>query len=78
MCYCPYLAKLVLVVSWKEDNPGRRFYWCQNYSVLFDFKPSFGFFFFLFFLFFVFLVSFSFYLFIFFVFFFLFKIGVFF
>ena len=44
MFYYPYLAKLVLLVSWMEDNPSGRFYRCLNYSVLFDFKPGLGFF----------------------------------
>ncbi|XP_050245945.1 uncharacterized protein LOC126693934 [Quercus robur] len=30
-CYCN--KKLVLVVTWTEDNPGRRFYGCPNYWV---------------------------------------------
>ncbi|XP_023924947.1 uncharacterized protein LOC112036376 [Quercus suber] len=33
MCYCPSPAKPVLVVSWTENNPGRRFYGCPNYWV---------------------------------------------
>nr|POE65459.1 hypothetical protein CFP56_49538 [Quercus suber] len=33
MCYCPSPAKSVLVVSWTENNPGRRFYGCPNYWV---------------------------------------------
>ncbi|KAK4590640.1 hypothetical protein RGQ29_020983 [Quercus rubra] len=32
-CYCPNPGKLVLVVSWMENNPGRRFYGCPNYWV---------------------------------------------
>ena len=30
-CYCPSLSKPILVVSWTENNPGRRFYGCPNY-----------------------------------------------
>ncbi|XP_075666456.1 uncharacterized protein LOC142636206 [Castanea sativa] len=33
MCYCPSPQKPVLVVSWTENNPGRRFYGCPNYWV---------------------------------------------
>ncbi|XP_075640185.1 uncharacterized protein LOC142611918 [Castanea sativa] len=33
MCYCPSPQKLVLVVSWTENNPERRFYGCPNYWV---------------------------------------------
>ena len=32
-CYCPSPSKPVLVVSWTENNPGRRFYGCPNYWV---------------------------------------------
>ena len=32
-CYCPSLGKSVLVVSWTENNPGRRFYGCPNYWI---------------------------------------------
>ncbi|XP_075665016.1 uncharacterized protein LOC142634605 [Castanea sativa] len=33
MCYCPSPQKPVLVVSWTENNLGRRFYGCPNYWV---------------------------------------------
>ena len=47
-CYCPNPGKLVLVVSWTESNPGRRFYGCPNYwvrSELFQIFFSFSLFF---------------------------------
>nr|XP_023907372.1 uncharacterized protein LOC112019078 [Quercus suber]POF17220.1 hypothetical protein CFP56_56103 [Quercus suber] len=33
MCYCPSPQKPVLVVSWTDNNPGRRFYGCPNYWI---------------------------------------------
>ncbi|KAK4568223.1 hypothetical protein RGQ29_003848 [Quercus rubra] len=32
-CYRPSPSKLVLVVSWTENNPRKRFYRCPNYWV---------------------------------------------
>ncbi|KAK9989033.1 hypothetical protein SO802_029272 [Lithocarpus litseifolius] len=33
MCYCPSPQKPVLVISWTDNNPGRRFYGCPNYWI---------------------------------------------
>nr|POE50524.1 hypothetical protein CFP56_27985 [Quercus suber] len=33
MCYCPSPQKPVLVVSWTDNNLGRRFYGCSNYWI---------------------------------------------
>nr|POF21489.1 hypothetical protein CFP56_51620 [Quercus suber] len=33
MCYYPSPQKPVPVVSWTNNNPGRRFYGCPNYWI---------------------------------------------
>ncbi|KAK9986214.1 hypothetical protein SO802_031165 [Lithocarpus litseifolius] len=33
MCYCSSHQKPVLVFSWTDNNPGRRFYGCPNYWI---------------------------------------------